>query len=233
MIGDANDIYRRLIAQLPPWFGTDHPVLDSLLAGYVSPTVFHYNQIQYVFQQTRIKTATGNNLDLVSQDFFGDALPRRATSNGYPESDDSFRARILANILQERATRFGIYNALLLLTGIPPILFEPWRPLDTGGYNVASTMGYSTHGLYGSGSYPYQGFIDVFLPPFQGLAYYPGYNLPTSAGYNLQDGIASLWYGGDSLVFRIITPEDVYQTVQMTKVWGTICWVAIHQIKPT
>src|SRR6202030_668805 len=112
--------------------------------------------------------ATGDNLDLISQDYLGSELPRRQG-----ESDKSYRNRISATLLQEKATRFGLQNALYLLTGIQPILFEPWRSPDAGCCN---TSGFCNISLCGSGSYAYQGFIDVFVQPYQGMQGYGGCN---------------------------------------------------------
>jgi hypothetical protein len=230
-VGDEQDIYNRLIDQLPSWFGTSHPVLDVLLSAYVSTAYYAYNsQVQYLPPQMRLQTAYGDNLDLISEDYFGDSLPRHVG-----ETDDSFRARISANLLQERATRRGMDNALFILTGYHPIIFEPWRPFDTGGYNCfplayadPSTPG-SGFGSYGSGSYPYQGFVDVFVDQYQGMGVYSGYNV-FYGGYNDYGTPAEFWYGGESLLTTITSDDDIYQTINLTKVYGTLIWVAIHRV---
>lgn len=163
--GSPEDIYNRLIQQLPQeWFGSDHPVLDIILAAYVTTTSWVYEQTQYVALQARIQTATDINLDQISQDYFGDGLPRHEGEN-----DDTYRIRILANLLQEKATRYGMENALFLLTGYYPRIFEPWNPYDCGGYNVPSALAYDTQGNYGSGSFAYQCFIDVFVDAIKSL----------------------------------------------------------------
>lgn len=226
-IGSEQDVYNRLVAQLVNWFGTDHEVLDIVLKAYSTTGAFNYTQLAYDNLQMRLQTATEDNLDLISVDYFGNGLPRRTDEN-----DDSFRNRISANLLQERATRRGMDNALYILTGFRPILFEPWRPIDCGGYNVANvpqTIGYGTHGSYGSGSYAYQAFIDVFVSAYQGMASRSGYN-STYFGYNAVGAPAIGWYGGESSETTVVTDEDIYQTINLTKLEGTICWVAIHRI---
>lgn len=231
-VGDDQDIYNRLITQLPPWFGSSHPVLDVILSAYVDTTSFAYNsQLQYVSPQMRIQTAYSDNLDLISQDYFGGALPRRQDEN-----DDSFRQRILATLLQEKATRHGMDNALFILTGFHPILFEPWYPPDNGGYNVPSSLAYADSdvpgtgfGSYGSGSYPYQAFVDVFVSQYQGMGAYSGFN-DLYGGYNAYGEPAQFWYGGESLLSTINSDRDIYQTINLTKVYGTLIWVAIHRV---
>lgn len=232
-IGDATDVYNRLIGQLPPWFGTLHPVLNVVLQAYIYTGVFNYSQLVYDNQQMRLQTATGDNLDLISQDYFENGLPRRTG-----EDDDSFRSRISANLLQERATRNGMESALYKLTGFYPIIFEPFNFYDCGAYNVIypyvslayadpNTPGTGT-GSYGSGSYPYQCFITVFVSQYQGMASYSGYD-DYYFGYDAAGGLARGWYGGQSLERTIISDYDIYQTINLTKDCGTVCWVMIER----
>jgi len=220
IIGSHRDIYNKLISMLPNWFGTDHINLDTILESFITTGTFHYEQLIYVALQMRLQTATDINIDAIAADYLGN-FPRRAGEN-----DATYKKRILATLLQEKATRFGMSNALYLLTGYRPILFEPWYPPDCGGYNVASSMGYSIMGLYGSDSYAYQGFVDVFVSQFQGLANYSGYN-DFLFGYSTAGGKSRGWYGGESLITEIISDQDIYDTINLTKVEGTIVWVRI------
>lgn len=225
IVGSPVDIYRRLIQQLPQeWFGSDHIVVDTILAAYVVTTEWIYLQSQYVSLQARLQTATDINLDQFSQDYFGNGLPRHEDEN-----DRTYRTRISANLLQEKATRFGMENALFLLTGYEPLIFEPWNPRNCGAYNVPSSLAYSTHGSYGSGSYAYQCFIDVFVNQYDSLGGYSGYN-DNMGGYDAAGDKAALWYGGDSLIVSTITDDDIYRIITLTKCWGTVCWVRIHRI---
>lgn len=220
------DIYKRLRDQLPQgWFESDDFNLNTVLQAYISTAYFNYNdQLLYLILQTRIKTATDINLDNISQDFFGNQLPRR---NG--ESDTLFRNRILANLLREKATRNGMSNSLYLLTGYYPTIFEPWNPFDCGGYNVYEALAYNTVGSYGSGSYPAQVFIDVYVDQYTGMGNYSGYN-SYPFGYGAYGAPAIGWYGGQSLNIGIISDNDIYQLINMTKAEGVLCWVAIHRI---
>ncbi len=221
-IGNQQDFIERLRAVFPPnWFGDDAINFDALLAGHAQNLSFIYTMYAYVLLQTRIKTATDNNLDLISQDFFGASLPRRAN-----ESDTAFRTRILSQLFQERATRPGIYKMLLLLTGNAPDMFEPWRPADCGGYNIASSMGYGVAGRYGSADYPYQGFIIVYAHPGNGFSGLAGYNT-FAMGYGSYGGLARGAWSDSSQANDTLTDQDIYAAVQAFKAFGTTVWVRI------
>src|SRR5580704_92227 len=59
MIGDQQDICRRLRAVLPTqWFADSTPVLDAVLSGFASGWSWIYDILQYVKAQTRIATAS-------------------------------------------------------------------------------------------------------------------------------------------------------------------------------
>jgi hypothetical protein len=218
-------IYTRLTQQLPQsWWGTLHPVEDELLEGFITTAELNYGQFNYVFLQLRIQTATGNNLDLISQDYFGGMLPRNTGEN-----DDSFRNRILATLLQEKTTRYGMQNALFLLTGFEPTIFEPWNYYDCGAYNNYTSLAYNTVGSYGSASYPGEVFIDVYVNGYDSMGNYSGYN-DYYGGYNTAGSGAVLWYGNNSLILETVTDENIYQTINLTKPEGVLCWVSIHRI---
>jgi ABC-type nickel/cobalt efflux system permease component RcnA len=125
--GDQNDIAQRLSSYLPTrWFGT---ILDTLLLAFINAVLqgttaclsFLYSLYAYAKLQARIATATDGWLDLISADFFGNTLPRIPG-----EIDNSYRARIRARLVQEKATRSAISQAVQQLTGYAPQIFEPW-----------------------------------------------------------------------------------------------------------
>ncbi len=226
--GDKQDFIQRLLNNIPEWFGENNPLLDATLGGSATQHSFIYSLWEYLKLQTRIITATEENLDLISCDFFGDRVPRRSE-----ESDDVYRRRILSLLFQPKATRPAMFNAIKNLTGVDPIIFESWNPSDCGGYAGVTSVppyiiGYSVTGKYGSGSYRYQAFIDVFLPPHQGMVGYWGFNgLPF--GFNASGGLAVGWYGGQSLLDDLISDQDVYDLISNVKVFGTIVWVRIER----
>lgn len=137
-IGSTADMVRRVRTVLPAaWFpmtspdaaSSDTPVMDGLLAGWGRAWSYCHGLTEYVIQQTRIATATAGLLDMICVDFFGLLLRRRAG-----ETDDAFRSRIQANLLIPRATRSALSSALFTLLGRAPMIFEPGRAADTGGY---------------------------------------------------------------------------------------------------
>jgi hypothetical protein len=170
MIGDAGDMARRLLAMLPAgWFGDTAPVLASLLQGLGTSFAGFWTLLQSVTAQSRIRTATGTFLDLISADFFGAGLVRFAD-----EQDDAFRARIMDGLLRPRATRAALTLALQELTGRPPVIFEPGRTSDTGGYTIGG-VGYGAGGGWGCLGLPYQVFVTAFRPSGGGIAEFAGY----------------------------------------------------------
>lgn len=261
-IGDKQDIYNRLISQLPNWFGAsdNHPILDAFLQSYIETAFINYNQTAYAELQTRINNytangqpvpdgtsgivfgATGQQLDLISIDYLGNNLPR-----GPGESDSSFRKRILSNVLRPKCTRQAMLDALNGMQDVYQVtIFEPQNFFDIGGaYNMVSPsypyfMAYGSssdptagRGLYGSGAYPYQCFIDVYLKA-QGMGNASSYN-NFYGGYN--DGfplpiaplpIINFYYGGIQDITTPTTDVMIYKTVNLTKIFGTICWINIH-----
>jgi len=218
--GDNQDFFSRLKGLLPSrWFGspTDSvPIIDAVLTGISQALGFVYALYGFAKMQTRIQTATDGWLDLISADYFGASLPRQTG-----ETDASFRTRILANLFREKATRHAIVQTLTQLTGRAPIIIEPTRPSDCGGYG-APNCGYGVAGYYGSVVLPYQAFIIAFLPfSAQGVAGMPGYGDP-EGGYGVASGYSSL-----SLITAGVSDAAIFATVDAVKPAGTIAWVRI------
>ena len=172
--GDPADMASRMAAVLPSrWFPAldAAPVLAGLLTGLGQAWSFAYDLLAYAQGQTRIATATGAFLDMISADFNGTSLLRKPGEN-----DAAFRARILADLLSERATRLAVENAVRSLTGGTVTVFEPMRPADTGAYAslAAPASGAGGYGIaalrYGSLSAPYQIFIDASRPTSGAIA---------------------------------------------------------------
>ena len=222
--GDAQNIFSRLKHYTVNWFGTESPLLDCIYDGFAASYSFIYYVIDYVKKQTRIKTETDANLDLIAKDFFGDWLKR------YPkESDNSFRNRILMNLLREKATREGMRKILFLLTGIEPIIIEPWRGQDCGYYNVPSTLAYDTVGRYGSNLFAYQAFIIVFRKIVNGASNYGAYN-QVYWGYNVVPPPKMLvknGYVSPTMWDSYVTDRDIYFAIKTTRMNSTRIWVMI------
>ncbi len=217
-VGDADDIVSRLQQQIPfSWFPRALvPICDAALAGIATTLSFLYSLLAYVRLQTRISTATDGFLDLIAADFFGDGLPRLAN-----QGDASYRARILSSIFRERGTRRAITQVLEQLTGLTPVVFEPARPADTGGYGYA--CGYGVAGGYGSLLLPLQGFVIAYRPPGSGIPNVIGYGA-SAGGYGQASQIE---YASLSMIQDTVTDADIYAAVDGVRVEGTTVWVAI------
>ena len=217
--GDAQDLTARLKALLPGgWFRGPTPVLDGVLAGISAALASAHALAAYARPQTRIATATDAFLDLIGFDHFGGALPRRAR-----EGDDAYRARILAALLAEKGTRRGLVRTLVALTGRTPLVFEPQRPLDTGGYS-AGGVGYGAAGGYGALNVPYQAFVTAYRPVGQGIPALGGYASGVG-GYSVGGQLA---YAGLTQVQGAVTDADIYRAVSAAVAAGTIAWVQIQ-----
>ena len=171
-VGSCADMVSRIRAVLPPsWFpltapgatSSATPVLDGVLSGMGCGWAYCHALIQFVAQQSRLSSATGSFLDMICVDFFGTAIKRMAN-----EADDALRSRISANLLLPRATRLAVSQALSALLGVAPILFEPFRGADTGGYGGVAAAGagggagYGTAGMrLGSSTLPFQYLVTI------------------------------------------------------------------------
>ncbi len=226
MTGDIPDMVARLKMVLPKrWFADDSPppptgdgstnapVLTGLLTGLAAAASWLYTMIGYVKLQTRIGSATDSFLDLISTDFFGTALPRRIN-----EGDDGFRARILAEIQRPRATRPGLSQSLVELTGRAPLIFEPARPADTGGYNIA--LGYNVAGGWGSLMLPAQVFITAYRPSSAGIAAIAGWGY---GGWR----VGASAYATLGMVQGAVTDPDILNCIATTIPAGVTAWTRI------
>ncbi len=212
MIGDVDDMTARLRIMLPKgWFADIAPLLDTLLAGIGAGWSAVYSLIQVVRAQARISTATGNYLDLAATDFFGLALLRRPV-----ESDASFVVRFKRELLRPRANRASISLVLTELTGRAPIVFEPARPDDTGGYRVGGA-GYGIAGGWGNLNLPFQVFVRAFRAQGGGIAELAGYG---SGGV--------LAYGNLDMVSTVVSDADIYAAAASVLPAAAIGWVSIE-----
>lgn len=214
--GDIGDMRGRLFALLPPWFPTPHPILHGALSGIGDALAFIYSFIAFAKLQTRIATATGGWLDLIAWDYFAGRFIRRQT-----ESDNSFRPRILQEILRPRDTRLAITRLLTDLTGNKSQIIEPWNTGDCGSYGTGT-------GAYGFGlgrgslAFPFQIFVTVNHISTQGVANIAGYS----------SGAGGYGQGGDSYIDMSevtgpLTDAEIYQRIAETKAAGVIPWTAL------
>lgn len=195
-IGDRADIVARLQQLMPPgWFAQgETPIRDALLAGIANALAFVFSLFTYLKLQTRVATATDGFLDLISFDYFGNGLPRAVS-----QLDPSYRANIQASLFPQRNTRAAIVGVLTNVTGIAPIVIEPGRSADTGGYNVGN-VAYSTAGCYGSLTTPYQSFVTAFRP----RAGTPQFGITDA---DIYAAVERIRMGGTIIWIRILNPS--------------------------
>jgi hypothetical protein len=227
--GDQTDMLARIKAVLPAdWFpltaagqASATPILDGVLSGVAWSLAFAYSLLQYAQAQTRILTSTDVFLDLISLDYFGTSLPRKAS-----EGDAAFQARILAALLPDGATRAALIAKLTALTGHAPKVFEPRRPADTGGYNTGY-LGWGVAGGWGDMNLPYQCFVTAYRPSGGGIALMQGWG--TSGGTYAAGGWGTglIEYADRSMIQGQITDADIEQAVAAVIPEGTIAWMNI------
>lgn len=217
--GDVPDFLRRLKALIPNnWFTPGQsPLLDGVLTGFAQVFSFNYAQLAYLRLQTRIATATDGFLDLIANDYFGSRLFRQAN-----QSDNSFRARILASILRKRNTRDAVTSIVTQLTGRAPIILEPTRPNDTGVWDGPG-IGWDIAGGWGSLLLSYQSFVTVFRPAGQGVPNIAGWDISTGA-WNTP---SQLEWATASQVDGL-TDADLYAAVESVRPIGYTIWVALQ-----
>ncbi len=209
-IGNQDDCFKRLKALLPRWFGDQTPILDALLRGLAHLLSFGYDLIGYAKQQTRIKTATQDWLDLIALDFFGEALRRQAS-----QTDTAFRQRIIANLFRERATRAGLIKLITELTGKPPAVFEPQRISDAGAYGLS----YYDQARYGARHYPFQAWVTVWRPHEA--------RLPPEAGFYRYHAYQQARYTSRRQLQGALSDAELFLAIHRVKPVGTVIWVRL------
>lgn len=214
----APDMLTRQKAGLPrSWFPDTSPVLDALLSGATAVFQGAYDLLLYVGQQSRLKTATGGWLDLAAYDFLGLRFRRRPG-----QTDDNFRAALIAEIFRERVTRRGIKKAVEDLTAVEARIFEPWNPTDCGGFDTGY-LGWDMTGRWGAVDLPRQIFIALPQPVGAGIPNMGGFDGPGLGGY---DTGAEEW-GDLRQVVGPVTDQNIYDTINATRAAGVTAWVAI------
>lgn len=217
--GNSDDMLARLRSLVPAgWFASlTAPVRDVVFGGLSDALAFSYGQLQAVRAQTRITTASGWFLDLIGWDFFGARFLRRSG-----ESDATWRARIINEILRPRATRAAIIRALSDLTGWRPIVIELFNPQDCGGYG-SGRFAYGASGCWGSRDAKNELLITAFRPSTVGIANVNGFG-----GYLSGYGAGSAEYvARDNSAFAV-SDAEIYRTVADTIAAGVKAWVAIE-----
>ena len=212
MLGDVADFVGRLWRVLPPrWFGDTAPLTEAVLTGFGVAWSDIYTLIRAVRAQARLLTASGSFVDSFAQDYFGLSLPRRNA-----ESDAGYIQRIGYELLRPRGTRTAMAAAMTQLTGQPATIFEPARPMDTGGYAVGG-VGYGAAGGYGNLQLSYQSFLKVRRPHGAGIAQLAGYDTGGARAY-----------GSLAMVQTPVSDSDIYASAAAILPAGSTVWVQIQ-----
>jgi hypothetical protein len=215
---------QRLKGSLPSrWFADETPVLDILLGGLATVWCQLHDLQQFLSRQTRLGTAEGVWLDLISEDFLGVPMARRKR-----EDDDSFRLRIRREILRERGTRTALRDILVEATGREPIIFEPVNARDCGACGdintqIARGLAYGAAGGWGSMGYPFQVFVTAFRPALPGIAKVPGWST-AGGGFSVPSSVLldSMAYG------QATTDAEIYAAIVRVISAGTVAWTKIQ-----
>ncbi len=213
---DQANLLGRINALLPNrWFPVGaSPIKDAVLSGAANALAAIYEMLVYLRLQTRISTATDGFLDLIAWDFFAGTLTRLVN-----QSDASFRNNILINLLQPRGTRASVSSILQRLTGRIPLIVEPQRAADCGGYGIA--YGYGSGGAYGSLLLPYQSFVIAYRTVIFGAPNVAGYGVPTGA-YSTPSRAA---YIDLALAQQGVTDSQIIASVESVRPAGYTIWL--------
>ena len=224
---------QRLLRLYPnKWTGdaakTAGGILYSLFNAQSTSYNFLQNGLDWVLNACRIATAQDVALDAIANDYFGSVAQFEATVVRQPgEPDDSFRARIYANLLQSGGTRADIIRVVELLTGQIPRITEPWNVLDNGACDSISFCDIDTQAnpcRVGDLNFPYQGFVESILPSFGGQG-----NNPV---YCIDDGLScdrsfiidpqSTWFLGEKELDAAINRVRMFSTIVYRKYGSTL-----------
>lgn len=203
--------------------GTLYALFKSLGADL---SVAH-SAIAYALGSTRIGTATAPELDIASQDFLGNLLPRLPG-----ETDAAYSVRILQQLPPTGATRPAIIAALKQLTGATPRVVEPWSPADTGCWDLVGGIPVSYWDVdtaanpaqWADPGLRWQGFIITKPPP-------PLPGGPIIQCFDRGNGANGAYWdvpGYGFMELQLVSNSQVYATIARLHVEGTIVWVKIQ-----
>ena len=212
------DIVNRVKRLIPTrWFAFVAPYRDAVLGGLADVAAWSRYLIDYDRRQSRLATASDIWLDIFCYDY----LRRHLLRSG--ASDDVFRAKIRATILQERVTRNGMTNAITTLVGVAPKIIEPWNTGDCGAYDMPN-WGYGLAGAWGSIQLPGQVFMKISRSGVgpTGVPNVGGYDFGIG-GY----GAGSIEYVGSAISQIGITDQDIYDIINTAKPTGVTAWTQI------
>ena len=203
-------------------------VLFSLFESGGDEFNFLENGLDWVLNACRIATAEDIALDNIATDYFGSIAAFEPTVVRQPgESDDSFRARIYANLLQSGGTRADISRVVELLTGEVPRICEPWNLMDNGACDSISFCDIDTVAnpcRVGDLSLRYQGFVESVLPSFGSQGNNPVYcaDVGLSCDRSFIIDPQPTWFLGEQELDLAINRVRMFSTIVWRRYGGTV-----------
>lgn len=215
---DVEKLTAQLIELVPPsWTSVEAKKRGGVFWTLMAAIATIYSLVNIVIKQVkaqfRLATAAGVFLDAYSQDYFGTGT-ERALPRGLGETDDSFRARIRAEILRVKATKPGIRRAVAEVTGAAPIIVE-----DIDINTSSSWTGYSIDGKSAVAPFtalsqpmPYNfGYGYNSLQLFQNLdGTAPADKIPVPSTLTLTDNLHFRWKASDVVGLNDGDPMDTW-----------------------
>jgi hypothetical protein len=217
----------RLIDEFPQSWTSDAAkapggIEYALMTAFAEQLAYISVQTLYGWQTSRLATSVGSQLDIFSEDFFGNELPRLPS-----EPDDHYRSRIQSLLLQPQVTRQAIVSLVKFFTGgiVRPI--EPWNPSDTSYWGtdspyIGSYWDYDSQavpGLWGDPAMRYQGALQIQLPPAV-AATCPIWGFDVGAAWDYITGV--LWPTNNQFLLQEQVVELLIANIIAQ---GTTAWV--------
>lgn len=189
--------------------------------GIGTPLASLLAQTLFIANGTRIKTAYGTALDIISVDYFGpNGLPRNPG-----ESDASFQTRILQMLFIPRVTRSAIQSAIQILTGTAPRMAEPWTAggdcaaLDLNSYLGVDGAENVAPGRIGDGL-AYTGFMDVSIPVSSVTGGYPIYGIDMGCAIDVWTSALDMASLATNVLPVTGVESQILSRIQSFKAWG-------------
>lgn len=155
-VQDDHSVLTAQLMRLVPasWTSTDakkrRGTFWALISGIGLMLAYIKGNIDQLKRQFRIQTATGTTLDVMAIDYFSSIknlrLPRLLN-----ETDNQYRQRIRAEILQLRTTKRGIRRVVNRVTGAQPVVLENLNVNTFSAWTGPTQDGKSVVALSGAG----------------------------------------------------------------------------------
>lgn len=222
---ESISVQNRITMVLQPlqWWSNPALIRDAIIGGISDALGHAYSLLPYAIQQTRLLTSTDFWIDLWAYDYL--ALTCQRLSG---EPDSAYAPRVSDAVSQVRVSRPGMIESITDLTGVAPIIFEPFNGGDTGGWNIA--CGWDTAGAWGSAILPAQVYMIVQMSGVGvGVANIGGWShgvgssaTPSILGWNT----VGAWISMEEISGQV-TEQDILDCINNTKPEGVTVWVQI------